>query len=494
MLEKIRTYILNFLSNSKHIPWLIGLSAGAYPLLKYYNSNFTLRDSVSHFVVFVLLFLLLPIFVSYLIKIIGAKLNDVKKHEDLFFTLINFNFFTFLIIISTWGIKNESLLIGTLIATIFSFLLKNYLKKVIVFQLLMALLVVPKLVPDLYNHFLTNDNWTNLPDDILSVKLKEKPNIYFIQPDGYVNKKTLENQLYGSTSILYDWLEDNGFKVYDNFRSNYSASLISNSSIFSMKQHYFGDALFPSIEMPRARVIISGKNSVVEILKDNGYINYFIVEDEYFQVNLVENKYDFQNIPSKSISYFSTGENIKKDVYKDLESVLNKGVTEGKPKFFFIEKVMPHHVHFELSIEADRKDYLNRINQANTSVKRMVNLINEKDRSAVIIIAADHGGWVGIENYNDFFSTSNEVLVNSIFSTLCAIKWNGIENSQFDKKLKSNVNLFRVLFSALSKNKSYLQHLEEDGSYQLRIEGALGKSVYKLIDEKGNVVNEKIER
>src|SRR6056300_584317 len=140
MLEKIRTYILNFLSNSKHIPWLIGLSAGAYPLLKYYNSNFTLRDSVSHFVVFVLLFLLLPIFVSYLIKIIGAKLNDVKKHEDLFFTLINFNFFTFLIIISTWGIKNESLLIGVLIATIFSFLLKNYLKKVIVFQLLMALL------------------------------------------------------------------------------------------------------------------------------------------------------------------------------------------------------------------------------------------------------------------------------------------------------------------------------------------------------------------
>src|SRR5690606_5220257 len=155
------------------------------------------------------------------------------------------------------------------------FLFKNHIKKAIVFQLLMALLVVPKLIPDLYNQFLVKNDWSQLPDQILSVKFKETPNIYWIQPDGYVNQETLENKLYNSKSDLYNWLRDNRFKVYNGFRSNYPASLVSNASIFAMKHHYFGSTPFSSIEMPGARTVINGNNSVIEILKNNGYTNYF---------------------------------------------------------------------------------------------------------------------------------------------------------------------------------------------------------------------------
>ena len=65
---------------------------------------------------------------------------------------------------------------------------------------------------------------------------------------------------------------------------------------------------------------------------------------------------------------------------------------------------------------------------------------------------------------------------------------------KYDKALKTNVNIFRVLFSALSKNSAYLNYLEEDGSYQLRKENKIGMSIYRLIDKNGLVVSEKLEK
>ncbi|MFV0541274.1 MAG: sulfatase-like hydrolase/transferase [Aestuariibaculum sp.] len=493
MIKKIRAYIINFLDSTKNIPWLIGLSAGIYPYLKYYNSNFTLINSVRHFVAFALLFLIAPILLSYFIKIAIAKRPRLKKFEMLLFSLVNYSCFVLLAIISVWGLETDILIVGLAIALALAFLLKNHLKKVIVFQLLMALLVAPRLIPNLYNQFLTTDNWLHLPDDILSVKFKETPNIYFIQPDGHVNQKTLENELYKSSSDLYEWLKENHFKVYDGFRSNYPSSVVSNASIFAMKQHYFGETFFPAIEMPRVRTVINGSNSVISILKNNGYANYFLAEDEYFQMDFAKNKYDYQNIAEKEISLFSSGEDVVKDVYKDLENILSTHMESTKPKFFFIEKLLPHHVHFKKSVEDERHDYLIKIKEADIWVKKIVNLINEKDPNAIIILAADHGGWLGIENFDEFHSTTEKLLINSIFSTLCAIKWNGIENSKYDEELKTNVNLFRVLFSALSKNQTYLNHLEENGSYQLRKRKIIGMSAYTVIDEKGNVVSEKLK-
>lgn len=494
MLNKTRTQIINFINNPKNIPWLFGVSAGLYPLLKYYNSNFPLVNSFGHFVVFISLFLVAPILSSYFIELIIGKVQVLKKHETFLFSLVNYTFFILLAIISTWGLEKKILIIGSATAVILAFGLKKHLKKAIVFQLLMALLVVPKILPDIYNQFFATYNWTNLPDNILSVQLKEKPNIYFIQPDGYVSENTLRNQLYNSSSDLYDWLENNQFEVYDNFRSNYPSSLVSNASVFTMKHHYFGEVFSPSSEMPRARAIINGNNSVIEILKNNGYENYFVVEDEYFQQNFSDNSYEYKNISEKDIPYFSSGQNVIRDVFKDLDSILEDGFNNKSPKFFFIEKVLPHHVHFKASVKDEHQGYLSKLQQANAEVKKMVKLISEKDSNSMIIIAADHGGWVGIENYDEFYTTKEPLHINSIFSTLCAIKWNGIENSKYDAQLKSNVNLFRVLFAALSTDSSYLEHLENDGSYHLRKESWLGKSVYKVIDEKGNVVSEKLKK
>ena len=71
---------------------------------------------------------------------------------------------------------------------------------------------------------------------------------------------------------------------------------------------------------------------------------------------------------------------------------------------------------------------------------------------------------------------------------MAAIKWNGFLKKDFDKDLRSNVNIFRVLFSVLSENETHLNALEDNSSYNLLIKNSFYKSVNKVIDDKGKVV------
>jgi hypothetical protein len=73
-----------------------------------------------------------------------------------------------------------------------------------------------------------------------------------------------------------------------------------------------------------------------------------------------------------------------------------------------------------------------------------------------------------------------------VFSSALAIKWPNNDVPEYDDRLKSSVNLFRVLFSYLSEEDSYLQHLQEDKSYLIIEEGA-PNGVYEVIDEAGAV-------
>ena len=78
----------------------------------------------------------------------------------------------------------------------------------------------------------------------------------------------------------------------------------------------------------------------------------------------------------------------------------------------------------------------------------------------------------------------------SILGSNLSIHWPDNNIPKFDKNMKSAVNVFRFLFSYLSKEEKYLDHLEEDGSYLLIFNGAT-KGIYKCIDENGNITFEK---
>lgn len=476
----------NFINSSKDYPLFTGFICGLYVFLFYYSNNYSAINSWPHFFYFASFFLGLPMVVfglGYYVFGLNDTLKTYRKH--LLFVLIIVVTATLLSQAMFLTLKKKMLLVLLIISVLLSLKLFQQYKKLLILILIISVLPFFKCIVHIYQHATAN-SWMELPDAIHKASLKHKPNIYIIQPDGYVARQLLEAKPYDHNSDLYDWLAANEFKVYDNFRSNYPASLASNASMFAMKQHRFKGMINPNFELPEARSIITGHNPVLEVLKKNGYQTSFIVQDEYFQQNRNKLKYDYYNISLDEIPFFSNDNNVKKVVFEDLKVEMQKNISQ--PRFYFVEKLLPHHIHFSDPFEERRMNYLNRIDSVNVWLKHSINHIVENDKNALIVVMADHGGWLGLNNYEDMFTTSDATKIKSIYSSLLAIRWNGFLYDNVDEALKSNVNLFRVLISALSENKSYLQHLEEDSSYNIHKENHFYNSVYKVIDTNGNIV------
>jgi hypothetical protein len=473
----------DFLNNSKEYPLLVGFIAGFYPLVFYYSNNYESINSFKHLLFFGFVFLILPAigtYILYKLLVFFPKLNPYKKHF-LFIVIIELTAI-FLSQVYYLTIKKKLLLLLLLIVFLLSLRFYYLYKKIVVFVLFLAIIPFVKCLNIVvYKQQVDTLSWAKQSDFIGKTKFVKSPNIYFLEPDGYVGKETMEEAPYGYNDTIYDWLESKSFTVYKNTRSNYPASLASNASMFVMKHHHLERIPSSPFEMQDARKIIVGNNIVVDILKNNNYKTFFIVEDGYFQQSFQKGNYDYYNINNSEIPFFSNDNNAKKDVYEDLEKYLEGNKQKDVPKFYFVEKLFPHHINYDGSgVENERNIYLKRIEIANRWLKKTIDLIEKKDSSGIIIIAADHGGWVGIENRKQMFSTNNKKLLKSIFSNLIAIKWNDKKHFEYDEKLKSNVNIFRVLFSCLSEDKTLLKHLEEDYSYTIRQDGIFSRKGVKV--------------
>ncbi|EDP71777.1 hypothetical protein FBALC1_04797 [Flavobacteriales bacterium ALC-1] len=492
MIDRFKKRLNAFVNSEKDTPYLAALISGLTPMLFYYANNYWAANSWSHLVFFSLVFLGSS-FLIYSLLYLGFKTNRKFQNNIKHLLLIVLLCAVYIFLSHTFFVsplRKIALIVG-LIILVFLFWKqprKNY-KKITIFLVFFSSLSFFRVVIHLYED-VKPDYWLKQNDDIIDVKFKSSPNVYFIQPDGYVSQTILEKPPYNFKSNFYDWLKQSEFKVYDNFRSNYPASLTSNASLFAMKQHRFANMFFPEIEMANAREVISTSNPVASIFKNNDYTTYFIAQDEYFQQNRKQKAFDYYNIGLDDFPFYSKGDDEVRDVFSDLKLAMKH--QNDKSKFFFIEKLLPHHVGFpkvDGAIEKERGSYNKRIEEVNDWLKNTVNYITDRDANSVIIILADHGGWVGLKSFNDLFSNEESELINSTFSTIAAIKWNGYLEPNFDKHLKSNVNIFRVLFSVLSKDSKYLQHLEDDSSYNLKLNSIGLKKVVKLIDTNGQILN-----
>lgn len=490
MIKRLKNKITSFLQSEKDAPIIGGFICGLYPFLFLYSNNYPSINTWQHAGAFFLIYTLIPIVVIaggfYFFKSID-KLRAYKKHylfvAIIFVTSAAMSF-------AAYSTFKKKILLGILIlAVLASIKLHAYYKRLLLIIIAMLLIPLFKCTVHVYED-MRPLNWTQNNDNIKDIRFKHTPNIYMIQPDGYVSKEIIEKKPYAYKNNFYTWLNTNKFTVYQYFRSNYPASLTSNASMFAMKHHYFDDFLFPAIEMPNARETIMNNNAI-DIFNKNGYSTYYLAEDEYFQQNFSKGNYTHYNINVKDVPLFTKGEKLAREVYDDLVKVTQE--KSSKPKFVFVEKVLPHHVHFSAHGDrkkAERKEYLENVEKANDWLKKAITTINVNDKDALIIILADHGGWVGIENMNELFSTKDESLIRSTFGNLAAIRWNKLDHTKYDAKLKSNVNVFRILFSCLADDPSYLNHLESDASYNIRLGGFTG-SVYKLIDSNGSIVHDK---
>jgi len=488
----MREKIIKFMNNNKQYPVIAGIASGLYSILYYYSTNFTLINSWEQFTFFIVFFLIFPIVLFYLVYTFFKRIKPLNKYSLQVLVIANLGFFGAYALLSTFGVSIKRIIFVILVAVILSFFLKKHFKKIIVFQLLLAIVGFLNFAPRLYATFNYNDSWMKMADNIEDIQLKKKPNIYLIQPDGYANFSELEKDYHNfDNSEFKKYLTNNNFKTYDDFRSNYYSTLTSNTALFTMKHHYFYSPTKLSSEFFKAREIIVGENPVLSILKSNDYKTFFLAHKDYLLLNRPKLFYDYCNVDYSDIPYLPRGIRHKdNNVLQVLPTVMKQNKTTSN--FFFIEQIAPGHIITDLNRSSGReqelKNYLSNLQNANVWLKSIIKIITDRDKNAMIVIAADHGGFAGLRFTGESMHKQTDPdLVNTVFTTLLAIKWPDNKAPEFDNKLKTNVNLFRILFSYLGEDKTYLKNLEEDKSYNVIEKGApLG--VYELIDEEGNVV------
>ncbi|MBA3985912.1 MAG: hypothetical protein H0X63_04920 [Flavobacteriales bacterium] len=364
---------------------------------------------------------------------------------------------------------------------------KGLFSKLLVIQFLLVLTTAYGLAGIVKQYVFSSDKWMQQPDAIEGVVFKKTPNVYVIQPDGYINFSELGKGYYNfDNSKFENWLHEKDFKFYADFRSNYYTTLHSNSSLFTMKHHYY--------DILDERKVIMDKNPVVTIFNNNGYKTHFLSEVPYLIVNRPKINFDYSNFNLKNLPYLSKGLDMHRDILEDLPQVLKQS---DEKNFYFFQKLLPGHItnYKEAidNIEYERERYLKNIEYANNWLIKIINIITENDPKGIIIIVADHGGFVGMNTtYEAHEKTTDRDKIYSIFSSILAIKWPETDKPHFDDTFKSSVNLFRILFSYLAEDQSFLENTEEDASF-MKIERAAPKGIYKYIDKNGNIVFDKIE-
>ena len=477
-----------FLTKSEH-PVIAGMSAGLYPILFYFTTNFTLVNSWEHLGYFVLVFLLAPMIVFKLCQLLTRK-NIFGAYGNYLFPFLSIFIFLFFIGICHYGGINKKASLFMFFGSLaLAYFLVKHLDKIIMIQLLLALIGVPSFIYAVANQPSYSKDWHLQPDDIEKVVFKTKPNVYLIQPDGYVNFSELKKGYYNiDNSIFENFIDDLNFKNYPDFRSNYPSTLASNTSMLMMKHHYYNKAMHPSDGLHSREVIVT-KNAVLDVFKNNGYKTHLVIEAPYLLLNRPKMGFDRSNFTSIEVPFIGKGFKNKENVITSLKEYVEED--KAVSKFFFVEFFNPGHIANSTSetegAEVEKTKWLKRLDAANKTLTEMIKMIHELDPEGLVIILSDHGGYLGLDYAMEIYSPMDERdKIYSIFGSNLSIKWPNNKAPEFDNQLKTTVNVFRILFSYLGEDKKYLDNLQSDSSYSLIFYDA-PTGPYECINEAGDV-------
>jgi hypothetical protein len=148
----------------------------------------------------------------------------------------------------------------------------------------------------------------------------------------------------------------------------------------------------------------------------------------------------------------------------------------------------------EEELASYRKDHFKDIQIANNEILRMVARILIYDPNALIIVNADHGAW----GYGGFHRTKKEILERVAddvmaldhLGVLLAIRWPDAAH-KYDQDLRTNVNLFRYIFSYMSESKNILTTKVPDDGFLGR--GWGDKLIVKKAIHDGEVLQDMVE-
>ncbi|MCL2075679.1 MAG: hypothetical protein FWH15_04430 [Betaproteobacteria bacterium] len=327
--------------------------------------------------------------------------------------------------------------------------------------------------------------------------LKNRPNIYLFLLESYHDLETMQT-VYGiDTEPLQSFALSRDFFIYGNTYSNSYWTLLSMAEMFEMRLAYSMSIGNDDI-MPRGRRLIGGSsdNQVYRILKENGYrTTYLTSERPFYYINqkgiyLDDTDVDFEFglnfrlrplqelFPSvyclcKPIPARFDGriDNIKPKyrnaLIDNIRSIIEKSKSEI-PLFLGFKSGALHASHWKQKDEwVASGRYQEGIKNGNQEIFEIVDLIVDKDPSAVIVLIGDHGATRLRNIWDDAIKgdiasldallkqrgESLDTLASDMFGMFLAIRMPGKGDISNGLPM-SHVNLFRHIFAALADDGS----------------------------------------
>jgi len=318
------------------------------------------------------------------------------------------------------------------------------------------------------------------------VRFSQKPNVYLIVPDGYPNAEGLKTIFNLDTTDFYEQVKLLGFRIHPSNFSNYMATLASISSLLGMDHHYYRGNIGNFEFLNARKFIVSDQNPVVHIFRNNGYQIHYVHETQWLfssgcfvdscwpmlrwsELNEILVAPSLKSIPLLArVTEAIAARRVSKDDEQARRSEFMQRALEHIdlmseqhiPHFTYMHMIEPNHSfpgeQTSEQLTSFRKDYVKKIQIANDEILSIVSHIQTRDPNALIIVNADHGAWgYGSFNYTKkeiLESTSDDLMALDHLGALLALRWPDAA-PQCDQDLRTNVNVFRCIFSYLTESK-----------------------------------------
>lgn len=345
-----------------------------------------------------------------------------------------------------------------------------------------VLLVVYMLIDigTIVRHTVAPPDWypQPLPAQLTACDTCTKPPVYLIILDEYMGSYGLQQYFAYNNQLFEDSLQQQGFRVLQNTRSNYPYTVYSMFSTLNMKYLAIGNVHKREHDAYRMSVTGIKFNPVCDYLSSLGYAIFnhspFELKQQqsaYHSILLADNinlltsqtiwsrlAPDVPNRLAKAGLAPSLVQRIEDDFWRDnermLQETLDKAAQPGRvPAFHYVHVMMPHNPYLMdstgrrtmpyalrklITPQEAGNDYLQYLVYTNRRILRFIRELQQLEKGkAVILLMSDHGSR-GTQHKDKKLMYYN---LNAVYLP------NGNYTGWYDGM--TNVNQFRVLFNTL---------------------------------------------